>query len=71
MYQMIKANDYVSVVISGKHLVLYDDGDQEWLSLIAERIEWSQNEGANDEASKEEEEVWLHANVSSPTSNLP
>ncbi len=40
--------------------MLYDDGDQEWLSLKAERIDWSQNEGvraADGEGDQEEEEV--------------
>jgi hypothetical protein len=46
---------------AGKHLVLYDDGDQEWLCLKAERIDWSQNEGRDpkEDAADEDAEVLL------------
>ncbi len=29
---------------AAKHLVLYEDGDKEWLNLTAERVEWEQEE---------------------------
>ena len=44
---------------AGKHLVLYDDGDQEWLSFQSERVTWLKNEpppvAEPDEAPMEED----------------
>ena len=33
-----------SVCCVARHLVLYEDGDKEWLNLTAERVEWEQEE---------------------------
>ncbi len=34
----------LSTCCTAKHLVLYEDGDKEWLNLTAERVEWEQEE---------------------------
>ena len=41
---------------AGKHLVLYDDGDREWLSFQSERVTWLKDEPA---PPKEEPEAML------------
>ena len=50
-----------SVCCAGKHLVLYEDGDKEWLNLTAERVEWEQ----------EEQPDAAEAEVSDPAAQLP
>lgn len=44
-----------------RHLVLYEDGDKEWLNLTAERVEWEQ----------EEQPDTTEAEVSDPAAHVP